>query len=235
MTAPPFLTAEQIDRLDALLELRAVPFKGLSLEALDGFLSALIVGPELVPPGEWQGVVWGPTAPRWESIEEVEEVQNLLLGLWNVITRRVRQGEDLPDTLQPLIALPEDPLAAHPDTLDIGRHWAIGFFTGIELRDEAWERWLNAEPWIDEIADMLESLASGQVHGAEPGEIAPPVSYRERLEVIAGIPGMLADLYHFRIEQLTPREPVRRVATPGRNEPCSCGSGKKYKACCGKN
>jgi hypothetical protein len=27
--------------------------------------------------------------------------------------------------------------------------------------------------------------------------------------------------------------PVRRAARPGRNEPCSCGSGKKYKRCCG--
>jgi hypothetical protein len=26
---------------------------------------------------------------------------------------------------------------------------------------------------------------------------------------------------------------VRRAPTPGRNEPCSCGSGKKYKRCCG--
>ncbi|MHC4129070.1 MAG: SEC-C metal-binding domain-containing protein, partial [Planctomycetota bacterium] len=31
------------------------------------------------------------------------------------------------------------------------------------------------------------------------------------------------------------RQPVRR-STPaiGRNEPCPCGSGKKYKNCCGK-
>ena len=27
--------------------------------------------------------------------------------------------------------------------------------------------------------------------------------------------------------------PVRVLAKPGRNEPCSCGSGKKYKKCCG--
>jgi hypothetical protein len=27
--------------------------------------------------------------------------------------------------------------------------------------------------------------------------------------------------------------PVRAVARPGRNEPCSCGSGQKYKRCCG--
>jgi uncharacterized protein YchJ len=30
------------------------------------------------------------------------------------------------------------------------------------------------------------------------------------------------------------RFPVKKVKTPGRNEPCICGSGKKYKKCCGK-
>jgi uncharacterized protein len=235
MTAPPFLSDDQIDQLDALLEQRAVPFKGLSLEALDGFVSALVVGPETVPPEEWQSVVWGPTPPRWQTDDEIAEVQTLLMGLWNGITRRVRQGEDLPDALQPLIGLPEDPLAEHPDTLDIGRDWAIGFFTGMELRDQAWDRWLNGEEWIDEIAGLFEQLASGDVPALEHGEAAAPLSYRERLEIIAGIPGMLADLHHYRIEQLTPREPVRRVETPGRNDPCPCGSGKKYKACCGSN
>ncbi len=29
--------------------------------------------------------------------------------------------------------------------------------------------------------------------------------------------------------------PVRVAKTPGRNDPCPCGSGKKYKNCCGKN
>jgi hypothetical protein len=29
------------------------------------------------------------------------------------------------------------------------------------------------------------------------------------------------------------REPVRAASTPGRNDPCPCGSGKKWKRCCG--
>lgn len=29
------------------------------------------------------------------------------------------------------------------------------------------------------------------------------------------------------------QKPVVKVPTPGRNEPCPCGSGKKYKKCCG--
>jgi uncharacterized protein YecA (UPF0149 family) len=31
---------------------------------------------------------------------------------------------------------------------------------------------------------------------------------------------------------LTPA-PIIKVGTPGRNDPCECGSGKKYKKCCG--
>ena len=31
------------------------------------------------------------------------------------------------------------------------------------------------------------------------------------------------------------REPIRANKTVGRNDPCPCGSGKKYKNCCGKN
>ena len=30
------------------------------------------------------------------------------------------------------------------------------------------------------------------------------------------------------------KNPVSAKKTPGRNDPCPCGSGKKYKHCCGK-
>ena len=32
----------------------------------------------------------------------------------------------------------------------------------------------------------------------------------------------------------TKKEPVKSEKKVGRNEPCPCGSGKKYKNCCGK-
>ena len=31
-----------------------------------------------------------------------------------------------------------------------------------------------------------------------------------------------------------PAEPIRNEDKHGRNEPCPCGSGKKYKNCCGR-
>ena len=37
------------------------------------------------------------------------------------------------------------------------------------------------------------------------------------------------------VQQEAPRNPVKAGKKIGRNDPCPCGSGKKYKNCCGKN
>lgn len=36
-------------------------------------------------------------------------------------------------------------------------------------------------------------------------------------------------------DSLQAKPKVRKEAKVGRNDPCPCGSGKKYKQCCGKN
>ena len=234
MKAPSYLDDDQIERLAQLLELRAVPFKGFNLEALDGYLSALAVSPDTVPPSEWQPAVWGGNPPRWDGDDEALTVQALLLGHWNMASARVRHDDDdLPDHLAPLLWLPEEPDLDQPDELDVGRDWAFGFFRGVELREVAWDQWLDQHEWMDEIFALLDRLASGEVLAEDPTAPATPITYRERLEIIAGLPGMLADLHHHRIDALTPREPIRREVTPDRNAPCPCGSGKKYKKCCG--
>ncbi len=34
------------------------------------------------------------------------------------------------------------------------------------------------------------------------------------------------------LENTKPVEPIKAEDEPGRNDPCPCGSGKKYKKCC---
>lgn len=240
LTPPTSLDDHQIERLSDLLDRRAVPFKGFNLEALDGFLSAIAVSPSEIPQSEWEPLVWGGKPPRWDSLEEAAQVQQLLLGHWNMCAARVRHdGDSLPDHLAPLMWLPEDPeltgeQALHEDELDVGGDWALGFFTAVELREAQWDQWLDDNDWIEEIFGHLDRLASGEsINAEDPTAQGTPVSYRERLEIISGIPSMLADLNHHRVDALTPREPIRRDAAPGRNDPCPCGSGKKYKKCCG--
>jgi uncharacterized protein len=234
MSANEILDDAQLERLSDLLDTRAVPFKGFNLEALDGFLSALAVSPEAVPAEEWQPVVWGGKPPRWDNAGEAAEVDGLLQAHWNLVTQRVRHGSDeLPDALAPLLWLPEDPSEHEDDDLDVGRDWAYGFFRGVELREAAWDAWLDEHEWIDEIFGMLDRLASGEVIGEDPTAEPTPLEYRERLGIVIELPSMLADLHHHRIDALTPRTPIRRDEKPDRNDPCPCGSGKKYKKCHG--
>lgn len=241
MSATHLLDDAQLDRLSDLLDTRAVPFKGFNLEALDGYLSAVAVSPQIVPPEEWRPAVWGGKPPRWDTGEEVE-VDALLMAHWRMVEQRVRHGADVPDHLAPLLWLPEDPADHSDDALDVGRDWAYGFFRGVELREAAWDAWLDEHEWIDEIFTFLDRLASGEVlpeivddesvddeSTAEP----TPLGYEERLGIIIELPAMLADLHLHRIDALTPRTQLKREEKPDRNDPCPCGSGKKYKKCCG--
>lgn len=239
-TPPPYLDEAQIEQLSDLLDRRAVPFKGFNLEALDGFLTALAVSPSPVPPEEWQPVAWGGKPPRWDDATEEAAVQQLMMGHWNMCVARVRYGEeDLPDHLAPLMWLPEDPElegeeALQEDELDVGSDWAHGFFAAVMLREAEWDQWLDDNEWIEDLFDALDRLASGEAINPEDPTAEPmPVGYRERLGIVIDIPGMMADLNHHRVEALTPRTPIRAADGPGRNDACPCGSGKKYKKCCG--
>ena len=234
MSANALLDDTQLDRLSDLLDNRAVPFKGFNLEALDGYLSALAVSPDTVPPEEWQPAVWGGKPPRWENADEAAEIDALLMAHWRMVEQRVRHGDgDIPDHLAPLLWLPDDPSDHSDDTLDVGRDWAYGFFRGVELRETAWDAWLDEQDWIEEIFTFLDRLASGEIMGEDPEAEATPLGYEERLGIIVELPAMLADLHLHRIDALTPRKQLKREAKPDRNDPCPCGSGKKYKKCCG--
>jgi uncharacterized protein len=194
------LSDEQLERLGQLLDTRAVPFGGFNLEALDGFLSVLAVSPESVLPERWLPLVWGHAPPRWDSDAEAAEVRSLLTTHWRTCQARVREGEAASDELSPLLWLPEDPMAEQPDTLDVGSDWAHGFFRGVELQEDGWQRWVDSQDWIDEIFGLVQALATG-IAEVEPGESDEPLSYRERMEIVASLPGMLSDLFEYREEQ----------------------------------
>ena len=226
---------ERIHALDHLLEQRAVPHGGYGLEQLDGFLSALVVSPgDTIEPEEWLPKVWGKTPPRWEGPADEAASRELLMLAWQTAARRVRfNGDEVTVDGALFWWLPDDPNAEHGDDVDIGAAWGAGFLDGMELRSDAWDAWIAKDDWIGEVEAYVEALAVGSYPPEEEGGAPTPLNYTERLEIHAGLSDMLHDLHCHRLESLTPREPVRRAATPERNDPCPCGSGKKYKKCCG--
>ena len=98
----------------------------------------------------------------------------------------------------------------------------------------------------EQVEHPLEALAEEVMPGAVPVEAAPepvqktgPATAAERVE--EDKPKSAMDVFASMMSQVSGRE-VRVVQGPprggqpliGRNDPCPCGSGKKYKKCCGK-
>lgn len=214
--------------LRPLLALRAAPFGGLTLEGLDGFLTALAVGPELVMPGEWLPAIWGSREPRWESPVEAGQVYGQLLSFWNDVLRRTAL-----DPTEQLDA--EDRAIFGDDDAPRGQAWADGFLDGVEFAPEGWNDWCEEHDWIDEALLDMEALTWPAVpDGFVPDDGGPALEDGTREGIVGELPATVHRLHRHRLVQESARTPIRR-GTPkvGRNDPCPCGSGKKFKKCCG--
>ncbi|RPE62839.1 uncharacterized protein EDC62_2538 [Tibeticola sediminis] len=117
--------------------------------------------------------------------------------------------------------------------------WAIGFLTAVESWPEDWAlpRDREAADLIDDSLDAIHALTEDD---RDPptlspfSEDGPPSISESRLDAYADAIWAVYDL-HDVWASLGPRvETVRRALKPGRNDPCPCGSGKKYKKCCGQ-
>ena len=213
------LNDTDIEWLAGFLGSRQVPATTLSREQLDGFLTALVIGPDLVTPSEYLPVVWGTedgSGPVWESADQANYVMNLLMRHWNAIAaRRAARAEQ-----RPLVGAFCD-----------GEAWATGFLEAVEMRDEAWDP-IFKDRRLDHIVLPILALS-----GTAPAEVYEEFDGEVRQDVIDELPAMLQMISAYWLDPSNRRgrqEPLRS-AKIGRNEPCPCGSGKKYKKCCGNS
>jgi hypothetical protein len=77
--------------------------------------------------------------------------------------------------------------------------------------------------------ELDEGFDESEFEGDEDME---PLSAAERVQLIMELPAVLQALHFARLEEQKP-QPARRESEIGRNDPCPCGSGKKYKKCHG--
>ena len=82
------LSHEEIRELDVFLMSDATPDECMDIVTLDGFLSALAIGPELVPPSVWLPLVWGgEKEPVFESSAQAERIIGIVMRRFNDIRR----------------------------------------------------------------------------------------------------------------------------------------------------
>jgi uncharacterized protein len=220
------LTDEEFDELERFLGgIRNE--RAMSVEELDGFFCALVAGPELVMPSEYLGEVWGGELPD-ENAFESEAAATAILGLvmrhWNAIIAEFES-----ETVY-------GPLFDAPDERGVpGRRWARGFMRGARLRWHGWRHLFTNE---NEGQLVMIAVVAGEVDAAFPNE---PLTEDQASELRITLAAGAARAYrHFAAERRAAARASREAKTVrreepkvGRNEPCPCGSGRKYKQCCG--
>ncbi|MGO9862352.1 MAG: UPF0149 family protein [Terriglobales bacterium] len=218
------LTDAELDRLGDFLE-GCKGGKTMNVEQLDGFFAALIAGPEAVMPSEYNRELFGGETPEFSSLEEANEILGLMMRHWNDVAGTLLKGE----IYVPLL-LEDENGVAH------GNDWARGFVRGMHMRHGGWAELVNDERHGGCLIPMMMLCHE---HDEDPEMRPDPISPEKRKEVIAHMAAGLLQAYRYFREQRQVSASAHasdlRDNAPkvGRNDPCPCGSGKKYKKCCG--
>lgn len=213
------------DEFDYLAGILATFPDAMSIEKIDGFFAALICSPDMVMPSEYLPYVLGESY-RFESLEEAERIPGLLLRHWNSIVAVLLEGDEYP------------PLLNNGDDDTYGHEWAVGFIEGMGLSGDAWDLFFVDE---DESDLFLPIFALAYADEPEFKQAMGAIDQERRAVLLDGVALMLPEIYHQsaiarsgNYSEHEDSETFRREGRKiGRNEPCPCGSGKKYKKCCG--
>lgn len=144
------------------------------------------------------------------------------------------------DTRGAILSLPEQERAELEDgeIPSFGQIWALGFMFAVENWAEEWmpPRDKEAAQWLDGALDAIVALTeedTGTPTICMYDEDGPASTSEERVNVFGEAIWALYDLRQL-WKSLGPRqETIVKGAQPGRNDPCPCGSGKKFKKCHG--
>ncbi|MEH3045621.1 UPF0149 family protein [Sphingomonas adhaesiva] len=202
LAALEYLLAERFD--DAML-----------LSELDGYLAALIVGPDTVPQSRWLPRIWGGGPSLLTDEAEAQRFVDLLIHHYEELRRNIAGG-----AFEPLVDVDE----RSGETM--WELWIEGFAQGMALAPAGWNR-LRVTRDPDGAAAMagisrLVAIADRLIELTREEEDEYD---RTATTLIAGWVPMI-DRWRLTHDQ----GPATRA--PGRNDPCPCGSGKKHKKCC---
>ena len=225
-----------LDRLETLLDDPALQ-ESMRLDEIQGFLCAVLSGPQAMAEEEWLIETLGSEAAL--ETEAGREAAELLRAFAKALDAELAAGEP------PILLLygKEDDENGPSDYLP----WCQAYLAGVDASEEDWFEFLGEDEDgssedSDEISYLDERLfplmvLTGEAEAAarEHGEEWPEGEEREEMinDCEEDMPQAITDIYRFWLAKRG-TETIRRAdPKTGRNDPCPCGSGKKFKQCCG--
>ncbi|MBL8491105.1 MAG: UPF0149 family protein [Rhodocyclaceae bacterium] len=223
------LTDAEMDGLESFLASDIFRGEAMRLDELQGLLCAVVSGPERVPPGTWMPVALGEN-PEFTDEAEAREFLDLLMRFHDQLAAGLAAGED------PTLVVYEAEEGEHPSGLTA---WCDGYLVGTELSETDWvdAAGEHAEDMVELLEDFYLLEGSLKADALRSGGGWMTAAEEARLMDVAadGLATRILDIHRF---WQVIREPAkqRRRDSPkvGRNAPCPCGSGRKFKQCCGR-
>lgn len=239
--------ARYVETLEDALDDLPDDADAMLISELDGFVTGLAVMPVVVPSAEWLPHVWRRHADTPDYIyhdrELLDEIAELATRHARTVERDLHRGD-----LAPIYEID----SRNDETM--WEIWMEGFDRALSLREDAFDALEQAGEDERDAFDslyVLSLVANGEMKpadtpssddetghqdvGAASGAIAKQDYDRICADAPDLIPAAVATLYRWSRS----RRPVPDFAIPvrssrvGRNDPCTCGSGRKYKKCCG--
>lgn len=207
-------------RLMELLDAKSEAHNTMRCDEVQGFMMALLSGPDALNPTNWLPEILGK-----ESLfdaKERTEIERLVMAM--AADMRMKLNEKiLPD-----LWFYEDE-AGNPDFYT----WCNAYLYALDIVPTDWFEAVEQEEFEDLFYPIM--ALGGIYDDEENGEVILHLNEKELTQLESDLPHVLLDIYWYWQAIINKPQTVRREGEKvGRNDPCPCGSGKKYKACCGK-
>lgn len=223
------LSDEEYDILDELLAGAEHGERAMDVSTLEGLLTAVAIGPNMLLPSQWLPWVWdlanGAAPMDFAGMDDANRVTGLIMRHYNHMVQWLRED---PASFEPIYECGAQWGAAE---------WCEGFLIGVRLDAAAWAPLMASHPeWF---------AALGALAADDNAEALAEMDESEVERLMAEVAPSVVKINAFLMDQ-RPKSPpagkgnvagqrpvVREVPKVGRNDPCHCGSGKKFKKCCG--
>ena len=210
--------------------------------------------PMLLGDGEALEVAEGeplPLLPAFTDAAQQARFIELWMRRWNEVLRQLdaevksldedeAYAPEAMDMRGAVASLPEQERAEldGQEVPSFGQVWALGFMFAVENWPDEWAtpRDKEAAQWLDDALERIVALTeddTGKPEVCMYSEDGAPSTSKARVEAFGEAIWAVYDLRQL-WKSMGPRvETLRKPPEPGRNDPCWCGSGKKFKKCHG--
>ena len=214
------LSESELDRLEQFLNAPERAEDALPLDMIQGVFAAMASGPAPVPQERWLPEVLG-ESNTFASPEEEREITGLLARFAEDTARQLAEA----DGFDFILYGEDDDLAP----------WADGYLQGVDLSEPSWDEVADAEDLDNILFPFLALTGDAKRLALEAGEewMGEDEEAKVLAEIRESFASHLFDVRQYFFEKRIPPTVRRDSPKVGRNDPCPCGSGKKFKNCHG--